>query len=84
MKLPEFDAVDCDWFPRPGDGLRDTSPVQASILDGYEIHHGCHAGVDTYGCEQEGRREEVRPVQLQPLNETVLGCYGLFSEAPAV
>ena len=53
-----------DRFPRPGDGLRDTFPVRASILDGYEIHHGCHAEVDTYGGAQEGRREEVRPVQF--------------------
>ena len=83
LELPEFNAVDCDWFPRPGDGLRDTFPVLAGIVDGDEIHHGCHAEVDMYGGTQTGRREEIR-VNFNPLNEAILECYNLITEAPAL
>lgn len=55
-----------DRFSRSGNGLRDTFPACASILQGDEIHHGSHAEVDTYRREEKGRYDETDLLQLQP------------------
>lgn len=53
-------------FPHSGHDFRDTFSLLGSDFDGDEIHHGCHAKVNTCDSEQEGLREMVRPVQFQP------------------
>ena len=58
--------------------------MQAGILDCDEIHHDAMQKLTlTIVHREDGERRFVLS-NFNPLNEAVLGGYGLFSEAPAV